>query len=430
MMENRTNPNYLRMIVIYLVVIAILIDSPTMYRYLTVSPLYGKGFGTPLGIFCLLYAVQVKTSRLNASLTVRFPILIALLVLYAYLSGYNTNRFMVAYVGTFVFLFVFAYALYQNGEMRVFLRAFTNVMLVVALISLFFWLFGSILNVLPGRVELTYDWAERINPTYTYHWLYFENPIQNMDYSVVRNLGIFTEAPGYSGFLSYAMLAELVLWKELTLKSDKRRAAIRILIFVITLISTSSTKGIIIVLIALAYEYITKETRSKWGDAARLYAGVLIVVAVIYATYGMVGAKLETSSGLTRMDDLSSQFTTFLQHPVLGAGYGNVQAIIQNQVRVRSNNGLSMGLTVLMAYGGLWMLAIYIGALVVSFRNAYFRTHRKTWFLIVIVLGYNLFISNAAFTDPYIFMVAAAYAYPVGEAIQTRGMVLNGAAKS
>ena len=89
-----------------------------------------------------------------------------------------------------------------------------------------------------------------------------------------------------------------------------------------------------------------------------------------------------------------------------------------------------MGLTVLMAYGGLWLLAIYIGALVVSFRNSYFRAHRKTWFLIVIVLGYNLFISNAAFTDPYIFMVAAAYAYPAGEAIQTRGIMLNDATKS
>ena len=146
MMENRTNPNYLRVIVMYLVIIVVLIDSPTMYRYLTVSPLYGKGVGWLLGISCLLYAIQVKTSRL--------------LVLYAFLSGYNTNRFMVAYVGTFVLLFVFVYALYQNGEMRLFLRAFTNVMLVVALLSLFFWLFGSILNVLPGRVELTYDWAE------------------------------------------------------------------------------------------------------------------------------------------------------------------------------------------------------------------------------------------------------------------------------
>lgn len=419
-----------RLITIYLVILAILIDSPTMYRYLTDSPLYGKGFGWPLGIVCLLYVIQTKQTRLNHSLIFRFPILLVLLLLYACLSGYNVNRFLIGYVGVFVFLFLFAYALYENGEMKVFLHAFTNVMLVISVISLIGWLFGSILNVLPGRTELSYDWANSIRQTFSYFRIYFENPIQNNGYSIVRNVGIFTEAPGYSGCLTYAMLTEVALWKENVKKLQRRLSYVKLIVFTLTMFTTSSTKGLIVVLMIFAYEYIMKDSDNKWKAALKLFAGVAVVIGVVYATNILVGLKLETGSGLTRMDDLKSQFATFLQHPLLGAGYDNVEAIIANQLRVRSNDGLSMGLTVLLAYGGLWMFAIYAGAIVTSFRMPYFRDHRKTWFLVVMGLVYNLFISNAAFSDPYIFLVAAAYAAPVESMDQIRGMVLNEAAKS
>ncbi len=407
--HNRMN---IRTIIMYLVIIAILIDTSTMYRYLTNSPLYGRGFGWPLGLICLAYVILTPGIRVTRTHSLRFNFLVILLLIYAVASGYKIKKFLVSYVGIFVIMFIFAYALYQNEEMKQFLHAFSNVMIAMAVISLICWLFGSVMQILPGRTELTYYWAEKYRVTHTYYYIYFENPSQNIGHESLCNLGVFAEAPGYSGFLTYALLIELILRKGITEKKQRRWTLVRIGILMLTLFTTDSTKGIIAVLIALGIEYLSKETKTQSKKVLKIIGVIGVIAVATFVSASLISSKMDTVSGTTRLDDLRSGFLTFVQHPVFGAGYGNVDAIIANRLRVSEKKGLSMGLTVLLAYGGLWMFGIYCGAAVVSFRNSYFRANRKTWFLIVIILLYNLFISNSGFSNPYIFAVAAAYAAP------------------
>ena len=412
-------------ITIYLVIIAVLIDSTTMYRFLTNSPLYGHGFGWPLGIVCLLYALQTSKLKNLYILKFRFPLLIALLLIYAGVTGYNVQRYLASYVGVFFALFILAYALYQNNEMKKFLQAFSNVMLVVALVSLFFWLFGSIMNILPGRTALTYRWAERYRETFTYLYLYFENPSQNAAHGVICNLGIFTESPAYSGFLTFAMLIEIVLRNESFSRKQKRKTIARVLVFMITLLTTNSTKGIIAILIALGIEYISRETKNRRNMFLKILGTVVLITIIAFVSNSLIGRKLATNSGVVRLDDLRSGFITFLRNPLFGAGYNNVNAIAAHQLVIRGNQGISMGLTTLLAYGGLWMFGIYCGAVVTSSKTPYFKKNKKSWFLIVTVLVYNLVVSNSGFTDPYIFMVAAAYAAPSTRDFFGRGIRKN-----
>lgn len=428
----RLNNLNLKLITIYLVVAAIIIDATSMYRYLTNSPLFDKGFRLPLSMICLLYVLQSKSFKVNNAIRIRLPIVMIVLFIYAYVTRSTSDRFLVSYVGAFFFLFVFAYALYQNHQMKEFMRAFSNVIIIMAVVSLFFWLFGSILHVLPGRSQLTYYWAESYRTTYTYYYLYFENPIQNIGHGTICNLGVFTEAPGYSGFLTYALLIELVFRQSIIGKKNRRKSLFRILILIITELTTDSTKGIIAVLIALTIEYVAKETHNNWRKALKAIVGVAVIVIVAYIGFVLIGNKLETSSGMYRLDDLRSGFKTFLQHPMFGAGYNNVEAVMRNQLHARSNQGLSMGLTVLLAYGGLWLSAIYAGAVAASYKIPYFRRNRRTWILIVCVLFYNLFVSNSAFSSTYIFLIAAAYAAPMREvkSLQTKRVHIKNAAQS
>ena len=409
---NHINVPFYRKIILYLIIIAVLIDSTTMYKYLTNSPLFGGGFGWPLGFLCILYAVQASKLRITNAIKLKLPILILFLLIYVIANNYNAERYLISYVGMFFFLFIFAYVLYQKGEMRAFLRAFSNVMVAIAIISIFFWLFGSILDILPGRTQLSYYWADRYRTTYSYYYLYFENPSQNITHGSICNLGIFTESPGYSGFLTYALLIEIVLGKNITEKKQKRKAILRTIILIVTLFTTNSTKGIIVVLIALAIEYVAKEEKSRIKKVIKVLGSLIAIVVVAYASFTLINGKLETSSGLVRFDDLRSGFQTFLDNPVFGAGYNNVDAIIDHQLVTRGNRGLSMGLTTILAYGGLWLFSIYLGAVVASFRSAYFSLNRKQWILVVIVLLYNLIISNSGFSSPYLFAIAAAYAAP------------------
>ena len=142
----------------------------------------------------------------------------------------------------------------------------------------------------------------------------------------------------------------------------------------------------------------------------KIVVGVCVVIAAAVIGISLVDNKLGTGSGIIRMDDLMAGMKAFLHNPILGAGYANMDEIVKYQEVIRSNSGLSMGIAVLMAYGGLWLFGVYAGAVIVSRRISYFAEYKRTWFLVWIVLLYNLFISNAAFSDVYVFLIAAAYA--------------------
>lgn len=399
-------------IVFYLIIIAILIDSETMYRHLTNSPLFGGGFGWAMGFTCLLYVCMSTTIKIDSKLSVRLPLLLIVLLVYIALSQYNVQRFLVGFVGIFFCMYFLSYFLHRKNQMQDFLKAFSNIMLFIACISLFFWLFGSILNILPGRITTTYYWADRIRTTYTYYYIYFENPTQNLVHNTICNLGIFVESPGYSGFLTYGLLVELLTRKSFSSKKELKLSTFKIAIYVVTLITTNSTKGVLAVMIALFIEYMFKDVKHSYNFVIKLVLGGVLLFIIAIAGTIIVENKLATSSGIVRMDDMLAGLRTFAQNPILGAGYENVDAIIRNQLVSRGNKGLSMGITTLMAYGGLWLSCFYIGAVILSFKNTHSTEQRKKWFLVCTVLVYNLFVSNSGLSDPYIFIVAAAYSAP------------------
>ena len=291
-----------------------------------------------------------------------------------------------------------------------FLGAYSNVMLTIAVISLVFWLFGSVLNIMPGRKEATYFWADQYRPSYTYYYLYFENPVQNRGEPISRNLGLFPEAPGYASFLTYGMLIDAVRRNDLVNTKAIRKNTHRLIIWFITLLSTGSSKGIIIVLEVLALKFLFKKSNRPWKQVLKSIACIILFFAVSAASIYVIEGKLSTGSGSIRIDDLQAGLNTWKQHPLFGAGYMNGDAIRANWKLLRDNEGLSMGLAILLGYGGLFFLMFYLGAAVSAYRGDYFCYRKKEWILVFAVLFTNLFISNGAFELIWIFLIAASYA--------------------
>lgn len=409
-----TENNIYRRLLLYAIVIAVLIDSYTMYRYLTNSPLFGKSFSVVLGLLCFIYIFSSKRLNICKSFISRVVLIVLYLFLYNIVSRSAFPDFLKSYIGVFILFSFLAYFLYQNNDYEYFIKAFCNVMLIICCLSLFFWLFGSILNIIPGRSLKEYYWTGRYQQTYTYYYLYFENISQNKGYAVVRNLGVFLEAPGFSGFLIYALISEMVL-KKIRRKIDKRgrtESNIRVTILTITMLSTGSTKGILAVMIAFVLEYISKGSKNNYVLAVKILAGVLICVGVWIIGNELVESKMSRRSGIVRMDDLIAGVKTFINNPLWGVGYRNVKGIQQyQQVVDRANNGLSMGIAVILAYGGLWLSMFYIWAIVLSRKIPLFKNNSSLWYLVVILLVYNLFISNSGFSNEYIFILASVYSY-------------------
>ena len=390
----------------------VLLDQNTMWSFLIYSPIYGKGFGWATGVTCLIIVLLSRKFSRDYNTIIMLMFLVAVLCFYALMTRYNVTRFFMSYVSIMVCMYLLSVSLYRNNNMKAFLSTYSNVMLTIAIVSLFFWVFGSLLNVMPGRTEVIYDWAGDNRVSYTYYYLYFENPLQNRGERFSRNIGIFPEAPGYSTFLTYGMLIDVIKREDIKDAIKKRKNLIRIIIYFVTLVSTGSSKGIIIVMAVMAIKYIFAKSNRAWKQLVKTIICSVVFFSVLVASVYLIEDKLSTGSGITRMDDFQAGLKTWMQHFFFGAGYMNGDAIRANQLVVRDNEGMSMGIAVMLGYGGLLFLLLYIGAAYYILNGSYFKTRKKEWILLCIVLLVELFISNGAFDTPWIFLIAAAYASP------------------
>ena len=393
----------------YLIVLCIVLDLGCMWKIVENSPVADLSVGKISGALCLIQIVFFSRIKITKKSVYRLSSILILLLLFATITQYNVERFLIGYVAVFVIYFIYATYLYNTNQVETFLRCFSNVMLAIALISLFFWLFGSIFNVLPGRTQTTYYWADRNRITYTYAHLYYENPVQNIGQRIVRNLGVFAEAPGYSAFIIYAILIEFGFKRA---NGSTEKNTWKLIVLTITLLSSSSTKGIIAFLLIYLLDYLFRNSKNPFDMTIKFLLGSLILIGVVFAIKIIMVDKLASGSGIIRMDDIQAELKAWLDYPIWGNGYENVNSIFKYSEVARDNGGLSMGIPVIMAYGGLSFLFLYLFSVFVAGQGSFFSKNKRIWIITSTLLLYNLTISNVGFTDLYILLLALAYATP------------------
>ena len=105
--------------------------------------------------------------------------------------------------------------LYQAEDSNIVWKAFINIAVIYAIISLIFYLGGTCLTLIPesGRTSLIWGtWTEDIR---TFHNIYYESQklYLNETLYIPRNCGIFPEGPMYNFVLCVALAAEMFLWE-------------------------------------------------------------------------------------------------------------------------------------------------------------------------------------------------------------------------
>ncbi len=79
----------------------------------------------------------------------------------------------------------------------------------------------------------------------------------------------------------------------------------------------------------------------------------------------LLETKMDSTSGSARMDDFVAGFKAWMDHPLMGNGFSNNSAILQYMSTYRiKNTGFSNSLMQILSYGGLYLLAPYVGAAV------------------------------------------------------------------
>lgn len=404
-------------LLLYLTALCVVANSACMWEHTTTSLFYGARFGAIFLALCVIQIIINEEFIITKNRAIALTVLCTVFFVYGLVTKYDIKVYATTYVLVFVTMFFYAASLYKNNQLRQLFETYSNVIVVIAVISLFFWVFGSLLKVIPGK-ELQYYWADNYKLTYSWWGLYYENPTQNIGQPTVRNLGVFAEAPGFSGQLLYALLIEIsfVLEKNQnryisSLVRDKR--FFRAILLSITMLSTLSTKGLIGLMLIWAFVLLSLRCQTK--EQLALKAGTIIcgLCVTIVISSILISQKMGTGSGMMRMDDMSAAIKVWIDHPFFGVGYINSDPIYQYQTVVRDNGGLSMGFVLLLAWGGLCFFSIYFIAAIRVRRTFFFRNNKLIWLMVVTALTYNLFISNCGFSNVYIFLVASAYAVPV-----------------
>ncbi len=363
-----------------------------------------------LAIFCLAGCFYHNRFSIGHKPMLVLAMLVAYLLFYLVVTRENPLSYLLKHVVIFVILYLYCCVLLKNGQIMDFAKVFVNVVSVVAAISLFFWLFGSVLGVVNG-IPSTYQWGKKHWPTVNYFWLYFENIVQAQVISgqtVIRNTGIYAESPGFSGFLIMALAIVLPAEKGEFSAGQK-------LLLLVTMMTTLSTKGILaVIMLALLTYLFRKPAKTRSAFLIKSVFAAIIVITGILLSIVILREKSTTGSYMQRMDDFLAALQTWKAHMLFGTGYRETDEIIGNfSWRGRSNNGLSMGLTVLMAQGGLHMLTFYIA----SFAAALFTARRAGRAIFVrvmifgIMIGFNLVISTAQYDPTTLLILSCGYAY-------------------
>lgn len=282
------------------------------------------------------------------------------------------------------------------------LEYFKKIMIVLSVISLVFWIL-SILHV-PTTSTTTISWGgiKTLDGYFGIHYL-AQAPVHFFGINMMRNTGIFTEAPMFSAALSIAFLIHLFIDNK---KIDKITC-----LLVVTIISTTSTTGIIIILGAL----FLKLAKRYMHISKYILIGLLLSATIIM--YLIFQSKMKNMSGSynTRINDIYAGFKTWMQHPIFGNGLGDNFVIKQNMSPMRtmyawSNSGFSSGIFSMLVQGGLY----YFLLLFIIPTVAFARKNINNLFCVLLIAAL-LFVSIINDTFIFVFLMVFMLISGLGE---------------
>jgi hypothetical protein len=263
-----------------------------------------------------LYFLHRNSPLALSDLLVFFSFLMILAV-----QSISFNFFPLKTIAGFIIRLFIAFATVRL--VKDFPRIYINVMYGICIISLCFYVpeqlfhavgrdFASLFTPLANLVRdfFLLDTGNRSAYSITIFIYNFENPYN--PHNIYRNAGLFWEPGAFAGYISLALIF-LGLERE---KYDRRFYISRFLVLTITLLTTRSTMGYLIMPIVLSTHY-RRVTRNVVGSLGRIAVGMLMLplfMALLSNVWNLefIGRKIihQYEGAITQRDPLW-EFTRF-----------------------------------------------------------------------------------------------------------------------
>ena len=293
-----------------------------------------------LNIYNFIFILMNETNE--KQYFIRFVVILSLLIFYIGIKRYYDDYLSVIY-------------------------KLSDIIVLLAVISLIFYFLGSILHLINSNENVLIIWGgERYVPSY--YKMYFETQnITLFGIKLIRNSGIFTEAPMFNFVLCISLVIEFFL------KDDKSKK--RIAILILTIITTATTTGIAVMSFLIV---LNKMLETKEGLLRNLlkYTLVLIITVILLAiSIAFINDKINGSRGKVgsfsvRMDDYKIGFEVLNDYKLHGVGFLNNDFVKRNYMNLSERGtdaGGSNSIMIILSQGGLYLSVIYLLAIISSF---------------------------------------------------------------
>lgn len=404
----------------YIFALSIIFCGGTMYGVLEYAQKMGITSYTfrVLAMFAAMLLICVylitKKDMISKSQIMRMLLMIAVLAIYLGITRFKIKPALEGMCIPLILFVVLCILDDANELFTKFFDAYDNIATLIGAVSVIFYLLGPATDILAGTDILYYNY-DHLNSGKSYYYLFFVNndQIQNlMGHEIIRNVGIFMEAPSFANMLIFALF-----W-ELFQKEGKRK--LRVTLLLITLLTTFSTKaflfGSMLIAAYILFVYgekntIIKSLRSLIIPLAGACGAVLVLIVLI--------KKSDTAGSMSiRMDDTYSAFVTWLQHPLFGAGFYNMEEIYNNYKWTTMKGDPTAGLINILAFGGIFMFTGFLVCLW-GIWNKIKLTNKTTNRVFVVMLIGMLLISAMQYSYITLFILAVGLEVTIGNRYET-----------
>lgn len=278
-----------------------------------------------------------------------YYIALIFLIIISSVSSENMIRFLSRFLVFPLFMLHFSSKAKIEQKIGIF-SWFINWASIIAWISNIFWLLSTI-GIIGETSTVNINWFGRYA---SYYGLYFSSPYQYIDWislGIRRNIGIFTEGPMFM----YVLIMSLVF---IDLISDYHEIKKwKIVGILLALASVASITGYIILLFLLGMK-LMHTFKSK---RIQILLGMIVSIFIIVGVLGFLSLKQNTASYLARFDDYIAGLKCWLNNPLFGNGYENLDLVRRYMSNSRSwNQGFSNTIFSVLAYGGILFAIPYL----------------------------------------------------------------------
>lgn len=396
----------------FLIIFEIILNTHSVYYFAVDREYYTQYV---LTAFICLHLVIIPTVFQKEQLK-RYLLLAlfwaAYIGIYALVSGGELIRLFAKFYVLLMLLCAYFYGHHVRGTIKSLFKHYIDIIFVIALISVFLWVTGSVLEYFPPTRVFRINWgAER--KAWSFYGIYFhwQNDFFIHGRRIVRNIGIFTEAPMYSLHLCTALMFDLMFNDH-----HSKFRWFRMFWLCGTILTTFSITGYLFMMIIIVCDlYATLIVRARSEDASvsvkakrQLIAVTALGAVLAVVGYSLLADKLASRSGGSRTEDYVTGYKGWRDHAFFGSGFGNVESRLQYASwsrRHRSSTGYTNSPMAILNEGGIWFFMSYYLSFVYGMSASLLKRDWRVFISLFMVLF--LFVTTTIEHTAYIISFIA-----------------------